>query len=89
MRLSSIASRLGKTPVITPRHSHIGWRLAFAHWSLAVKVVMEMGVRVEYLEKALKDGGFTEGPFTTMKKVSVNTGFCTILFIWVLVFSLV
>lgn len=71
MKLSSIISQMGKTPVITPRHSHIGWKLVFAHWSLAVKVVMEMGVSIEYLEKALRDGGFTEGPFTTMKKVHV------------------
>ena len=34
---------------------------------------METGVNREYLERVLKQGGFIEGPFETIKKVKVMT----------------
>ena len=68
---ASLVSKMGKTPVITPNNSNIGWRLVLAHWSLAVKVAMTMGVEMDYIEKVLKNGGFTGSPFAQMRKVWV------------------
>ena len=66
---SSLISKMGKTPVVTPCCSNVGWKLVAAHWTLVVDVAMATGVKQDYIDDVFKRGGFFEGPFTTMKKV--------------------
>ena len=66
---SSMISVMGKIPVVTPRHSNVGWKLAHSHWSLAADIAMT-GVKPDFIDHSLLEGGFTKGPFATLNQVA-------------------
>lgn len=64
---SSMISVMGKIPVVTPHYSNVGWKLAHSHWSLAADIAMT-GVKPDFIDHSLLEGGFTKGPFATLNQ---------------------
>ena len=69
--LTTVISLMGKTPIVTPRLSNVGWTLALSHWNFLSRL-HHAGVSKGTIEQCLKCAGFTKGGFETMEQVSDN-----------------
>lgn len=68
-------SGLGKTPVVTPLLSSVGWRLTLSHWSLVAELCTRWNVNPKSIDNALLEAGFSKGPIATMKQVIPDNTF--------------
>ena len=69
--LTTVISLMGKTPIVTPRLSNVGWALAVSHWNFLSRL-RHVGVGKDVIEECLRHAGFTKGGFETMEQVSNN-----------------
>ena len=68
-------SGLGKTPVVTPFLSNVGWRLTLSHWSLVAELCTRWNMNPKLIDNALLEAGFSKGPIATMKQVIPDNSF--------------